>query len=98
MLPYSELTVASSQAPPQPLTHAPFPQAEERVGTAKTRKLIVQGEDSLISEGKRKEKQVMQRGSLTASHKQTDDQQVSEQQPPWKVNPPLLLPEFYCRV
>lgn len=33
----------------------------------------------------------MQKKSLTTSHKQTNDQQVSRQQPPWKTSPPLLL-------
>lgn len=48
-----ELTLASSHAPTQQLTCPPLPRPEERVGTAKIRKLVVQDTDSLISEGKK---------------------------------------------
>lgn len=46
---------------------------------------MVQDEDSLMSEGKRKKRQAMQKQSLTTSQKQNDAQPVSEEWLLWKI-------------
>lgn len=60
----------------------------ERKGRAKTRKIWEQYKGCLTNEGGGEE-------HCTTSHKQTDAQSVSRQQPPWKPKNPLLpLPQF----
>lgn len=74
-------------------TTTPCSRMVERIEGTKARELTSQDKDSLIREGKRRTKQVMQGQSLATSHKQNDDQPVSEQMAAFPQNPSS---QFYC--
>jgi len=56
-----------------------FGEMTEKSGRPKARKLVGQDKNSLITEGNRNKKPIIQRQSPTVSHKQTNAQPVSEQ-------------------
>lgn len=67
------------------LLHLPS-RTVERTGMAKERKPVGQDKDSSIKWRKTEKTQMMQRQSLTTSHKTSNVLPVSEQQPLWKPN------------